>query len=175
MSANKLEIAIAQPEELAQVGELMAEVYSQLDGFPSREEQPAYYEQFNRLDELTAKPGTQILIARKENGELAGGVVFVGDLAHYGAGGDATTSITDASAFRLLAVSTSARGYGAGRQLTQACIDLAQQAGHSRMILHTTQFMQTAWGLYERMGFLRWTDIDFKQGDLDVLGFQLVL
>jgi GNAT superfamily N-acetyltransferase len=175
MGNTALVISTAQPQELAEVGALMARAYSQLDGFPSREEQPAYYEQFDQLGKLTATHGTTVLIARTQGGDLIGSVVYFANLKHYGAGGEAITSITNASAIRLLAVSPAARGTGAGRTLTEACVARARQAGHSRMVLHTTRFMQTAWGLYERMGFVRSPDLDFKQGELDVLGFQLTL
>jgi len=64
---------------------------------------------------------------------------------------------------------------GVGRALTEACIQLAREAGHTEVILHTTQAMQVAWGLYERMGFERSTGLDFLQGQLPVFGFRLLL
>ena len=42
-------------------------------------------------------------------------------------------------------------------------------------MLHTTRMMQTAWAMYERLGFVRFPEIDFRQGNLDVYGFQLNL
>jgi hypothetical protein len=35
--------------------------------------------------------------------------------------------------------------------------------------------MQTAWAMYERLGFVRFPEIDFRQGNLEVFGFQLSL
>ena len=35
--------------------------------------------------------------------------------------------------------------------------------------------MQTAWSMYEGLGFVRFPEIDFQQGKLDVFGFQLPL
>ena len=90
-------------------------------------------------------------------------------------GGTATTSITNAAGIRLLAVSSQAQGNGIGRKLTEYCVELAKQLDRSRVILHTTQFMPAAWKLYQSMGFVRYTDIDFKQAELDVFGFQLLL
>jgi hypothetical protein len=43
------------------------------------------------------------------------------------------------------------------------------------MIIHTTMAMQTAWRMYESMGFKRSEDLDFMQGDLPVYGFRLTL
>jgi hypothetical protein len=35
--------------------------------------------------------------------------------------------------------------------------------------------MQTAWAMYERLGFERFAAIDFRQGPLEVFGFVLAL
>jgi hypothetical protein len=35
--------------------------------------------------------------------------------------------------------------------------------------------MQIAWGLYERLGFVRSKDLDFSQQGLPVYGFRLAL
>jgi ribosomal protein S18 acetylase RimI-like enzyme len=62
-----------------------------------------------------------------------------------------------------------------GRTLTAACIQRAIERGSAPVILHTTKSMQIAWGMYQRMGFLRPPDLDFNQGNLAVLGFRLSL
>jgi ribosomal protein S18 acetylase RimI-like enzyme len=59
--------------------------------------------------------------------------------------------------------------------MTRACIERAMAIGRARVILHTTRAMQTAWGLYERLGFERFVEIDFRQGELEVFGFRLTL
>jgi len=95
-------------------------------------------------------------------------------MAQYGSGGAATT-VKDASGIRLLGVSPRFRGLGAGRALTQACIQQAREKGQAQVILHTTQAMQIAWQLYERLGFVRSEDLDFSQQELPVFGFRLQL
>jgi GNAT superfamily N-acetyltransferase len=92
----------------------------------------------------------------------------------YGSGGTAT-SVKNASGIRLLGVSTRYRNLGAGRALTQACIELARKAGRAEVILHTTRAMQVAWRLYESLGFVRSEDLDFSQQGLPVFGFRLRL
>src|SRR5262249_11854341 len=93
---------------------------------------------------------------------------------HYGSGGSAGT-VADAAGVRLLAVDAAARGRGAGKALTRYCIDRARRAGRRRLVLHTTKVMQAAWAMYEGLGFVRFPEIDFRQGSLDVFGFQLAL
>lgn len=62
---------------------------------------------------------------------------------------------------RLLAVDPSMRGHGIGGALTRECIQRAQSFGASALGLHTTDMMQTAMQMYERMGFVRVPELDF--------------
>jgi len=172
MESSQIQIRVAQPSELPDVGNLMITVYSQLEGFPSRQEQPSYYEQFNNLPSLTKAGDTQVIVAIT-NGIIVGAIIFYPDVKHYGAGGEATTSLANTAAIRLLAVSVGAKGKGIGRMLTEHCIAKAQAAKCSQLILHTTEFMPTALSLYEKFGFERFPDIDFMQENLEVFGFQL--
>lgn len=169
-----LTIRDLRPAEFEGLGQLMIEVYSNLEGFAKPEEQPRYYELLARIGSFAEKPEARVLVAVSAEGELAGGVVYFGDMAEYGSGGTATT-VKNASGIRLLGVHPSFRGQGAGQALTQACIQLAREKGHAQVILHTTQAMQTAWRLYERLGFMRWEDLDFSQQGLPVFGFRLPL
>jgi ribosomal protein S18 acetylase RimI-like enzyme len=113
-------------------------------------------------------------VALSELDELVGGVVYFGDMSHYGSGGTAT-SVKNASGIRLLGVDPAFRNTGAGKALTLACIELARQSGHSQVILHTTKAMQLAWGMYEKLGFVRSEDLDFSQQALQIYGFRLTL
>lgn len=164
----------AGPEEFEAVGLLMVEVYSSLDGFPKPEEQPLYYNMLANIGDFTLKPKTRLLVAVSEDGEIGGGLVYFSDMQYYGSGGIATAE-KNAAGFRLLAVEPEMRGKGLGRLLTQACIDLAEEAGLKEMIIHSTDAMKVAWGMYERMGFRRSEDLDFKQDQLQVFGFRLKL
>lgn len=163
-----------RPEESAALGQLLVQAYSQLEGFPTPAEQPGYYAMLADIGSFAAKPGTRVLVAVSAEGDLLGGVVYFGDMAQYGSGGSAT-SAKNASGIRLLGVDPRYRQSGAGKALTSACIALARQQGHEQVILHTTQAMQVAWGLYERLGFQRSPDLDFSQQGLQVVGFRLRL
>jgi len=163
----------ARPDEFEALGHLMVAVYSSLQGFPSPEEQPRYYDMLANIGQLAGKPETKLLVAVAGNA-LIGGVVYFSDMAQYGSGGIATRE-TNASGFRLLAVAPDARGLGVGKALAAACIELGRSLGHGQVIIHSTSAMRIAWGIYESLGFKRSPDLDFMQEDLQVFGFRLKL
>lgn len=171
---RSFQIRKAKKEEYKVIGQLMVRVYSQLEGFPSPIEQPRYYKLLASIGLIADKPKAQILIAVDSNDSLAGAVVYFGDMQHYGSGGTATQE-KNAAGFRLLAVDPEFRGNSLGKVLTNACIDLAKEEGHEHLIIHTTDAMKTAWGMYERIGFKRALDLDFLQEDFPVYGFRLKL
>jgi GNAT superfamily N-acetyltransferase len=172
--ATKLEIRGIKKIEYDDLGQLMSEVYSKLEGFPGPDEQPAYYEMLANIGSLSEKENTEVLVANSPELGMMGGVAYFSDMAVYGSGGTATLE-KNASGFRLLGVSPKARGLGAGKALSLACINKARAAGHSQIIIHTTQSMQLAWRMYENLGFVRSPDLDFMQEDLPVFGFRLTL
>ena len=167
-----LEIRDLQPAEYDALGRLMVQVYSSLDGFPTPLEQPHYYELLANIGRFAERPRARVLVAVNGDGALAGGVVYFGDMTQYGSGGIATT-IPNASGIRLLGVDPRFRGGGVGKALTMACIQLARDAGHREVILHTTAPMQGAWQMYERLGFVRAEELDFLQEGYPVRGFRL--
>ncbi|HZR47299.1 MAG TPA: GNAT family N-acetyltransferase [Candidatus Manganitrophaceae bacterium] len=77
---------------------------------------------------------------------------------------------------RLLAVPPAARGEGIGRALVEECIRRARRNGAAVLTLHTSDAMQTAMQLYERMGFVRAPELDFHPApDLTVKGYRFDL
>ena len=169
-----LEIREVLRNEYKLLGQLMIDVYSNLDGFPTQNEQPSYYEMLSNIGSFNEEKDTKVLVAISAEGELVGGVVYFADMARYGSGGTAT-AVKNASGIRLLGVNSKSRGAGVGKALTNACIKLARNSGHSQVVLHTTQAMQIAWDLYTRLGFERSQDLDFTQDELPVFGFRLWL
>jgi len=164
----------AKPSEFKAVGELMVEVYSTLKDFPKPYEQPQYYELLKNVGQLTKNKAIELLVAVSEQGHIGGAVVFFSDMKDYGSGGTATLE-KNACGFRLLVVSLDARGLGIGKLLTEYCIKKGVGLKAETIVIHTTQSMQLAWGMYERLGFKRATDLDFLQGTLPVFGFRLKL
>ena len=169
-----MEIRAATRDEHAALGRLMVAAYAGLDGFPGPDEQPAYYAMLADVGRLAGEPGIELIVAVDPSGRVIGGVVYMGDLARYGAGG-VMANERDASAFRLLAVDPSARGAGVGRALVETCLARARARGHRAVVIHTTRAQRIAWGLYERLGFARAPELDFRQEALEVFGFRLLL
>lgn len=174
MEKQQYQVRNAKAEEFAELGKLMVQVYSQLEGFPKEDEQPNYYKMLANIGELIKNPKTELLVGISPENKIVGGVVYFGDMKYYGSGGTAT-KVQNASGFRLLAVANEARGCGIGKLLTNECIKKAMGNRHSQVIIHSTKSMQVAWKMYENLGFKRSEDLDFIQGELPVFGFRLIL
>jgi DNA-binding MarR family transcriptional regulator/GNAT superfamily N-acetyltransferase len=164
----------AKSNEFKEVGELMVEVYSVLKGFPKPDEQPQYYDLLRNVGQLTENKNIELLTAVSDQGGVGGAVVYFKDMKDYGSGGTATQE-KNACGFRLLAVAPKTRGLGVGKLLTEYCLQKGKNSSAENMIIHTTNSMKIAWGMYERLGFKRAKDLDFMQGDLPVFGFRLKL
>lgn len=174
MDTRAFEIRPARAEELSTLGNLVADAYAALPGMPTPEVQPGYYAMVRDAAARTRNPAIKVIAAVTPAGELVGSADFIEDMAHYGSGGTATRRV-GASGIRLLAVAPDARGLGIGKALTRHCIEAARALGRSAVVLHTTRAMETAWRMYEQLGFRRSPDLDFRQGELEVFGFELPL
>jgi ribosomal protein S18 acetylase RimI-like enzyme len=80
----------------------------------------------------------------------------------------------DAAGIRMLAVDPAVQRGGVGGALVAACVDLAAAAGRRRVVLHTTDEMAAARRLYERVGFTRAPDLDWRpEPHIALLGYTL--
>ena len=137
MNTSEFTIRNAKPEEYQYIGVLMVKVYSALDGFPKPHQYPKYYEMLANVGDLTAKPGTEILVAVTSDAAIAGAVVYFSDMQYYGSKGTATQE-KNAAGFRLLAVDDKYRGKGIGKALTLICLEKARNQKQKQLIIHTT-------------------------------------
>jgi GNAT superfamily N-acetyltransferase len=84
--------------------------------------------------------------------ELGGRIV--GAVAYVGPGvPKAEFFRTEWPIMRMLVVAPEARGHGIGRALAQECLGRAKRDGASVFALHTSELMQVALTMYQRMGF----------------------
>ena len=172
--SSLLTIRPVRAEEVDALGKLLVKAYAALPGMPQADEQPDYYAMLANVGGRAARPSLTVYVATNEAGDLLGSIDFIADMSQYGASGAAST-VTDAAGVRLLAVDEAARGKGVGKALTRFCIERARALGKRRVVLHTTRAMQIAWAMYEGLGFVRFPEIDFRQGKLEVFGFALGL
>ena len=90
-----------------------------------------------------AQPRGALLLARID-GELAGCCALRPlDSADY----------SNAAEMKRLYVRKAFRGFGLGRQLAEAVLDAARQAGYACVLLDTLDDMEAARALYEDLGF----------------------
>jgi GNAT superfamily N-acetyltransferase len=174
MDTRAFEIRLARDEELAALGNLVADAYAALPGMPTPDQQPGYYAMVRDAPTRARNPAIRILAVVGSGGELLGSADLITEMAQYGSGGTATKR-ADAVGIRLLAVAPPARKRGVGKALARDCIERARSLGRSSVVLHTTRAMETAWRMYEQLGFRRSPDLDFRQGELEVFGFELPL
>jgi ribosomal protein S18 acetylase RimI-like enzyme len=164
----------AKPDEFAQLGTLMVDVYARLEGFPTPDKIPDYYDTLRNVGKLTENPKTKLFVAVSDQGILDGGLVYFGDLHNYGAGSENMLH-QNAAGFRLLAVNPETRGKGLGKRLIEKCFQQARKEGFEYLLIHSTKYMMIAWKMYERMGFVRYPKIDFEKSGVTVCGFRYEL
>ena len=90
---------------------------------------------------------------------------IVGSVALFPAKIDAYGGLVDELDYpeiRMLAVTPQARGKGVAAALVSECIQRAKVQGFQSVGLHTADFMKSAMGLYERLGFERLPQFDFE-------------
>jgi predicted N-acetyltransferase YhbS len=168
-----MDIRAARPEEFEALGRITVKAYQQVvDGEPLG----SYEDQLLAVADRAAD--SVVLVAVDADGELLGGVTYVPDA------GRAMSEFDDpdAAGIRMLAVRPDRQGAGVGRALTTACIERARAEGRPRVVLHSTDFMTVARGMYARMGFVEAPQLDLwvsradgEEPTLRLIAFVLVL
>ena len=119
------------------------------------------------------KPAEQIVA--EQDGEVVGAVLlYPPGTVFSSAKGVRVTALWPE--VRLLAVTPGARGQGIGAALMHECVRRAREGGAGALTLHTTDVMQVAMRMYERMGFVRAPELDFHPApEVTVKGYRLNL
>ena len=137
---------------------------------------PAHWDDYrqNILATLAAARRDAQIIAEEE-GRVVGTVLLypAGSVMARPGGGSITLAEPEV---RLLAVAPAARGRGVGGTLMQECIRRARRSGAAALTLHTTDVMQAAMRLYERLGFRRAPELDIQPAPgVTIKGYRLDL
>ena len=143
-----------EPGEYEALGEITAQAYLQ-DGLLAFGESDWYLAE---LRDVANRAASAAVLVAAQGARLLGGVTFVpapgpmSDLARP----------TEAE-IRMLAVDREARGKGAGEALVRACVDRARTTpGCTGVVLSTQHVMHAAHRIYERLGFTRAPERDWK-------------
>ena len=100
------------------------------------------------IGKMSALAETGDIIVAGHEGTVVGAVAYLGPQARKTDFFD-----TDWAVMRLLVVSRAARGLGIGKALAETCLARARDDGAAVFALHTSNMMQVALPMYERMGF----------------------
>ncbi len=149
---SDFEIRPPQPDEHAAAGAVTVEAY-EVDGHLAGD---VGYDKELR-DVARRVELAEVLVAVDALGDVLGTVTIVRPGSEY-----AEISRDGELEFRMLAVTPKARGRGVGEALTRAVLDRARALGLSRVVLSSLDGMRSAHRLYERLGFTRLTERDWR-------------
>jgi ribosomal protein S18 acetylase RimI-like enzyme len=170
-----LVIRNARDDELDMVADLISDSYAEYGtdaAGMSADLAKAFDEYRIEQRDVRSRLADSDLIVAEDDGRLVGTVTYYPPGAQKAAEGWPP----EYAAIRLLAVHPNARGKGVGRALTDETLRRAREQGAPVFALHTTQVMDVARAMYERMGFVRYPKNDFPiTEDFVVMAYRLEL
>jgi GNAT superfamily N-acetyltransferase len=151
---GSLVIRLAEPADLDAVSAVNRASYAEYGAHMPPERIARYLD--NAGDVWSRQDVAELLVAVLD-GEV------VGSLTYYppGPSSEGQGWSSEWAGLRLLAVTPGARGLGIGRKLMEFAIERARAAGAPAIALHTTEIMEIARSMYERMGFVRVPEHDW--------------
>jgi len=152
---NKLKIRDARKEDRDAARKITLSAFQEYAAVMPPPRWEGYRE--NILATLTDVTPAQQIVAEKE-GIIAGSVLLYPPGTAFSTPDEGPLGCPEV---RLLAVAPEARGQGIGTGLMKECIRRAPLLGAVCLNLHTTDMMQVAMRMYERMGFVRAPELDF--------------
>jgi len=169
LEKHGLIIRDARPDELDEVSLLLKDAYLQYENFIPPERWKHYLAD---IVDVRSRLGKSDLIVAELDHRLAGCVTLYLD---------GSQSFPEAwpkgwAVVRLLAVHPECRGQGIGHALMDECIRRCRQVKITAIGLHTTEVMDTARRMYEKMGFNRFPKSDFHPAPgITVMAYRLQL
>ena len=170
MPSALFKIRDARPEERDSIAALTRRAYGEYATIM----EPAAWEGLDRaLDAALASTDAIDRIVADHDGVVIGSVLL------YPPAVQAYSFTSERAAWpelRLLAVAPDWRGKGVGEALVHECVRRARALGATELGLHTSHSMRTAMRLYERLGFVRAPERDFRPAGTEVVeGYRLPL
>ena len=163
---SEVTIRLAREVELAAVGRLTVDAY-RASGYVGEESQYA----LKLADARPRAHEAELWVAVDEKDTVLGTVTMAPPSSPW-----AQVAGPDDLEFRMLAVSARARGRGVGEALTRAVLDRAAELGLSGVVLSSSTEMTTAHRIYERLGFHRTPDKDWRPSpDTQLVTYRLDL
>jgi ribosomal protein S18 acetylase RimI-like enzyme len=169
LEKHSLIIRNARPEEIKEVSVLLGYAYKQYENLIRPEAWKHYQED---IVDVCSRLGESDLIVAELGHRLVGCVTLYLDAA------SAMPEVwpADSAVIRLLAVHPAYRARGIGRALMEECVRRCRQAKVATIGLHTTEVMDIARQMYERMGFVRMPEFDFHPAPtVTVMAYRLQL
>lgn len=149
-----LNLRDARPEELDAVAVLLRDAYQQYQSSIPADAWKLYLEDIMNVRSRLSE--SQLIVATLDD-KLAGAVTL-----YLNAPGASRQVWPEGWAgVRLLAVHPAYRGRRIGHALMDECVRRCRERGIRTMGLHTTELMDVACRMYERMGFVRVPELDF--------------
>jgi ribosomal protein S18 acetylase RimI-like enzyme len=143
-----MEIRGVRPEEYEEAGRVTALAYREYAP-PGDEDWEEYLDE---IADVAARAGVTTVLVAVEDGRVLGTATM--ELDQKVPGSDPERQLEpDEAHLRMLGVDPGARGRGVGRALVEASIELARTRGKRFVGLSTTNVMEIARGMNERMGF----------------------
>jgi GNAT superfamily N-acetyltransferase len=169
-SPMHLPIRDARADELDAIREVTLAAYAEYGAVMP---EPVWLGYRRQLLATLDSEGPAERIVAERNGVIVGSVLlFPPATSAYGG----AAARVDCPEVRLLAVVPAARGLGVGTALMNECARRARAGGATVLGLHTTDIMQAAVRMYERIGYVRAPDLDFTPArGIVVKGYRLDL
>ncbi len=153
-----MDVRLAEPDELARVGEITAAAYAEFTTGPD----DSYVE---RLRDAASRAVQAELWVATEHGDLLGTVTWCPPGSPW-----RELAKPNEGELRMLAVAPAARGRGAGRALVERCEERARGDGATAMVLSSLPQMTAAHRIYLQGGYRRAPERDWSP----VPGVQLI-
>lgn len=140
----------ARDDEFDEVAALLVDAYAE---YAARMSPDAWASFAQDIGNVRGRMIESDVVVAERAGRLVGSVTL---FTHHRGVRSGTVGV------RLLAVRPDARGTGVGRALMEHAITRARNEGQTRVVLATTQDMDSARDLYEKMGFHREPELDHE-------------